>query len=102
MRRALSRTAEAGQIRTQAPLTLFVGAVLFAARAATLQVAERLRARVDGLRLEGDGFGYVHLTVTIGVAHVDASSGDIAAVLRRADQAICTDKHEGRNRVWRA
>jgi GGDEF domain-containing protein len=65
-----------------------VGAVLFAARASTRQVAERLHARVDGLRLEGDGFGYAHLTVTIGVAHVDASSGDIAAVLRRADQAM--------------
>ncbi|WP_455385509.1 diguanylate cyclase [Acidihalobacter prosperus] len=67
-----------------------------------LDVAERLRARVESLRIEADQSGDLHMTVSIGVAHVDAASGDIDAALRRADQAMYTAKHEGRNRVWRA
>lgn len=66
-----------------------------------LEVAERLRARVENLRIEADGSGALRMTVSIGVAPVDVSSGDIDAALKCADQAMYAAKHEGRNRVWK-
>ena len=67
-----------------------------------LDVAERLRSRIENLRIEADGAGALRITVSIGVAPVDVSSGDIDAALKCADQAMYAAKHEGRNRVWKA
>jgi len=67
-----------------------------------LEVAERLRSRIEDLRIEAEGAEALQMTVSIGVAPVDVASGNIDAALKCADQAMYVAKHEGRNRVWKA
>jgi diguanylate cyclase (GGDEF)-like protein/PAS domain S-box-containing protein len=59
-----------------------------------LAVAERLRARIEALRV-GDG---IAPKVSIGVACMEGANG-IEDVLKRADQALYAAKAAGRNRV---
>ena len=63
-----------------------------------LQVAERLRARVESLRVQWQGQA-VPLTVSIGVAARLPPEKLPAAALERADRALYAAKHGGRNRV---
>ena len=58
-------------------------------------IAERLRTRVAGHEMETAG----HITLSLGVAHWGAQSGDLAAVLKQADKALYEAKHRGRNCV---
>ena len=58
-------------------------------------IAERLRTRVAGHEMETAG----HITLSLGVAHWGAQSGDLAAVLKQADKALYDAKHGGRNCV---
>ncbi|QXB54047.1 sensor domain-containing diguanylate cyclase [Aeromonas sp. FDAARGOS 1415] len=58
-------------------------------------IAERLRTRVASHEMETAG----HITLSLGVAHWGAQSGDLAAVLKQADKALYDAKHGGRNCV---
>jgi diguanylate cyclase (GGDEF)-like protein len=62
--------------------------------------AERIRARVQEMRVEPEGGPALAVTVSIGIAEAgtaDASAGDL---LRRADQALYRAKRAGRNGVY--
>jgi diguanylate cyclase (GGDEF)-like protein len=61
-------------------------------------VAERLRRRIADTPLL-DAAARVALTASIGVAEADGRTGDIAALMKRADEALYQAKHAGRDRV---
>lgn len=60
------------------------------------QVAERIRERVANLTLPGLSHP---VTISIGVACQQADDPDLAALIRRADNALYRAKEAGRNRV---
>ncbi|GAB3089829.1 sensor domain-containing diguanylate cyclase [Lysobacter terrae] len=68
-------------------------------RDGAMAVAERLRVRIDALRLGGDWGGNITPKVSIGVACIQGATR-IEAVLKRADQALYAAKAAGRNRVY--
>jgi diguanylate cyclase (GGDEF)-like protein/PAS domain S-box-containing protein len=61
-------------------------------------VAERLRARVDALRLSGDWGEDIMPKVSVGVASIH-DAPRMETVLKRADEAMYAAKAAGRNRV---
>lgn len=61
-------------------------------------VAERLRARVDALRIAGDWGEDITPKVSVGVACMQGATR-IEMVLKRADEAMYAAKAAGRNRV---
>lgn len=61
-------------------------------------LAERLRSCVEQSPTPIEG-SYVKVTISIGVAQVQAGDVDAAGVLLRADRALYEAKHTGRNRV---
>jgi two-component system cell cycle response regulator len=63
-------------------------------------VAERLRVSVanNAFRTSGDDVSLA-VTVSIGVATLADQDADGRALVKRADQALYTAKHDGRNRV---
>lgn len=62
-------------------------------------IAERLRAAVEGLRIDG-GFGELRTTISIGVAAVPSPDLPTAArFTEAADRALYIAKEQGRNRV---
>lgn len=61
-------------------------------------VAERYRKRIEECTVMAGG-ERVKITASMGVAALDASMHDSDALVRRADAALYTAKHEGRNRV---
>lgn len=63
-----------------------------------LACAERMRLAVAALRLETPQ-AVVRCTISIGVAQLDASHADIAALLAAADTALYCAKSKGRDRV---
>lgn len=65
--------------------------------AGALQLAERIRARVEQHELRSAA-GPIRLTVSIGVAANRAEDTDATAWLRRADAALYRAKDAGRNR----
>lgn len=66
--------------------------------AGALELAERLRARVEAHRIEWDG-ATIRFSVSIGVAQRCAQAGDFASLIGLADQALYQAKNDGRNRV---
>ncbi|MDA8382889.1 MAG: diguanylate cyclase [Betaproteobacteria bacterium] len=74
-------------------------AVLLAETDATgaCELAERLRAAVEGLAIPNDG-ETIRLTISIGVAEINGDE-DVEQLLRRADLALYGAKKSGRNRV---
>lgn len=62
------------------------------------EVAERLRQRVAGLRVQTVA-GEVRITSSFGVATYTARSGAGATLFARADRALYAAKHGGRDRV---
>ena len=62
------------------------------------EAAERLRARVSGLRVEL-ATGVVRLTVSIGVTECDVWTEQLSGALARADDAMYQAKAGGRDRV---
>lgn len=63
--------------------------------------AERLRADVAMLRIEGDNGERIALTVSIGVASStpEGPPDSASSLISRADKALYQAKHEGRDRV---
>ncbi len=61
--------------------------------------AERLRAAVSGLRVEGAGNQSRTLTVSVGVASTEDSGQDAEALLNAADAALYEAKRSGRNQI---
>jgi len=65
-----------------------------------LSIAERLRAHVAALSIPvQDGAAYVRLTISIGVAALDAVGGEVTDLLAAADAALYFAKDAGRNRT---
>ena len=73
----------------------------------TTVVAERIRERLAASRFEV-GSDSVVVTASIGIAGIDATDSEAALspsmLIDRADQALYSAKHHGRNRVemWNA
>ncbi len=61
-------------------------------------LAERIRRAVAEEPIATDA-GPVEVTISLGVAEVDADTVDLAALLKRADAALYEAKQAGRNRV---
>jgi diguanylate cyclase (GGDEF)-like protein len=61
--------------------------------------AERLRAAIEGAKVELPDGRRVHVTVSIGVAQFEPSDRSIEAVIEAADRALYRAKSSGRNRV---
>lgn len=68
-----------------------------ASLAAASKLAERLRNATEAMRL--DSTPLLRLTISIGVARVEAGETAPDAALSRADRALYTAKRSGRNRV---
>lgn len=62
------------------------------------QVAERLRLRIARSSFETD-HGPIHVTVSIGIASTTDGNIELATLLDRADSAMYSAKHKGRNRT---
>jgi diguanylate cyclase (GGDEF)-like protein len=66
------------------------------------RIAERLRAHVAELRVpveDRDDSGVVRLTVSVGVAGMDGTRGELTELLAAADAALYYAKEAGRNRT---
>jgi diguanylate cyclase (GGDEF)-like protein len=66
-----------------------------------MDTAERLRAKIDRLRLTIGDIA-VHVTASFGVAALKATAADIDALLRLADRALYQAKASGRNQCFAA
>ncbi|MCB2190892.1 MAG: diguanylate cyclase [Deltaproteobacteria bacterium] len=65
---------------------------------AALEVAERLRWRIQGHTFKAEG-RQIACTISLGVAAFDPESDDLDSWLKRGDQALYQAKGKGRNRV---
>jgi diguanylate cyclase (GGDEF)-like protein len=65
---------------------------------AALVCAERVRREVVDLKFP-NGIAHLNCSLSIGVAVRDAGTGDIDALLKRADEGVYLAKQRGRNRV---
>jgi len=63
-----------------------------------MQVAERLRASVEGTPMKVSG-EELNVTVSVGVSRKDANTLELETLIARADQAMYIAKHKGRNNV---
>ena len=64
------------------------------------QLAERIRAAVEGNRIEVPGFTRGHVTISLGVASNEQGDLDsVEALLKAADEAVYDAKRAGRNRA---
>ncbi|MCB8880659.1 diguanylate cyclase [Acidisoma cellulosilytica] len=66
--------------------------------ASAQQMAERVRAAIAAMRVESAGAA-IPVTVSIGLAVLAQGDAGMDALLARADQALYSAKHLGRNRV---
>jgi eukaryotic-like serine/threonine-protein kinase len=66
--------------------------------ASAMVLAERLRTAVCGTPVETEA-GPLHVSISVGMAHVDAGEQDLGGLLARADAALYRAKQNGRNRV---
>ncbi len=64
-----------------------------------LVAAERIRAALENLPMDGEGMVNLQVTASLGCAVIDAELEDMDELLRRADQALYVAKRDGRNRV---
>jgi diguanylate cyclase (GGDEF)-like protein len=63
-----------------------------------VRVADRLREKVDGLRVIAEGKS-IHFTVSIGMTTLRPEDESLREMVRRADEALYEAKGTGRNRV---
>lgn len=94
VRAELRKIDTGGRVGGEEFAILLLGADL----AAATQFAERLRAKVAATPLDHAGRD-IAVTVSIGIATLDASDPNADAALTRADAALYDAKHAGRNRV---
>lgn len=64
-----------------------------------LVVAEKLRMAVEGLQVQREGRSLGKVTISVGVATLEAPEDTAAVLLRRADRALYRAKATGRNKV---
>jgi diguanylate cyclase (GGDEF)-like protein len=73
---------------------------------AALSIAERLRTHIAGMSIPIDDEprpgGFVTLTVSVGVAALDAAGGEVTDLLAAADAALYYAKQTGRNKTHAA
>jgi diguanylate cyclase (GGDEF)-like protein/PAS domain S-box-containing protein len=69
---------------------------------AAFQVADRLCTSTREMQLTGQWEGEIVPTVSIGIASLSDSDGDVDALLARADHALYRAKESGRDRVCTA
>jgi two-component system cell cycle response regulator len=63
-------------------------------------VAERLRRRIASEPFPiQQGAKSIEVTISIGIATLDAADDTAGSILKRADQALYRAKRDGRNRV---
>ncbi len=100
---ALKRAARQGDLICRLGGEEFVVVALASDKAGVLQLAERLRTKVEGLELhDSDRKLSVRCTVTIGVSDSFTSTQAVDECLQQADAALYRGKRAGRNRVeWR-
>ena len=67
--------------------------------AEALDVAERLRKRIEDLALHGQDGCEIHVTVSIGVSELPSHGETLDQLMSRADKALYQAKEGGRNRV---
>ena len=68
-----------------------------------VEVAERLRRRIERTRVPTDGDGPpIEVTASLGVANLPADAGEIRSLISAADEALYDAKRTGKNRVSRA
>jgi len=72
------------------PMTACPGAV---------ELAERLRARVEACEIPWEAGGPLRATVSVGVAQATGNTKDFAALVGSADRMLYQAKNAGRNRV---
>jgi diguanylate cyclase (GGDEF)-like protein/PAS domain S-box-containing protein len=94
VRDELRKIDTGGRVGGEEFAILLLGADLTAAR----QFAERLRAKVADTPLVHEGQS-IPVTVSIGIATLDADDSSADAALTRADTALYEAKRTGRNRV---
>ncbi|MFT4180177.1 MAG: GGDEF domain-containing protein [Thermomonas sp.] len=70
-----------------------------AMQAQAIKVGERICQRVRDADILHAGSPMGRMTVSVGVATLQAGDGDIEDMLRRADEALYRAKHAGRDRV---
>ena len=70
-----------------------------ATAAQALEAAERLREAVAAMVVPLEQGGSLSFTASIGVTGLVATDNDVAAMLKRADEAMYAAKKSGRNRV---
>jgi diguanylate cyclase (GGDEF)-like protein len=70
-----------------------------ASGAQALEAAERLRSAVAAIVVQPEQGVSISFTVSIGVAALIAADDGVAAMLKRADEALYKAKYSGRNRV---
>ena len=68
--------------------------------AVATMVAERLRRRIasEPFAIQ-QGSNHLNVTISVGIAAMNAPNETAAAILKRADQALYRAKRDGRNRV---
>jgi diguanylate cyclase (GGDEF)-like protein len=60
--------------------------------------AEKIRAMVEGMEII-HGEERLHVTISLGVAAFPMHAGEKGELIRLADTALYTSKHNGKNRV---
>jgi diguanylate cyclase (GGDEF)-like protein len=67
-----------------------------------MEVAERIRRRLDSARIPLDGDGEIAIRASVGVAGSPEQPPDVRTLVKAADQALYRAKQQGKNRTARA
>lgn len=64
-----------------------------------MEVGERIRRRLDAVRLPIDGRGEIAIRASVGVAGSPEQPPDVVSLIKAADQALYSAKQQGKNRT---
>jgi diguanylate cyclase (GGDEF)-like protein len=67
-----------------------------------MEVGERIRRRLDSVRIPLDGHGEIAIRASVGVAGSPEQAPDVRTLIKAADQALYRAKQQGKNRTARA
>lgn len=76
----------------------FVALIVEAPLEAAQQVGDRLRRDVENMVVPTEK-GEIHVTISVGIAGMNEFTPNLDTLINRADQALYSAKHHGRNRV---